>query len=187
MSDLVSHLEGTLGRISAGFSKDADKRALPFQIALFEDGPLEGTSALCTLGLSNTELKMGNNKSVRQEFLMLFRGKSGFQNLPGILQQVGTEALETGKGHLRGEVIGPRGQLVEGSAAEALYIAAPVYFPDEFHVFRPDRGEPIIIVWLVPITRAEAKFVRDRGWDKFEDLLQEHDPDLADLERESMV
>jgi hypothetical protein len=186
MRDLVSHLEGTLGPISGGFSKDADKRALSFQIALFENGPLEGVSALCTLGLSGTHLKMGT-KSVRQEYLMLFRAKFGFRNLPGILQQIGIEVLADGKGYLRGEVIGPRGELVEDSKAEALYVAAPVYFPDEFHVFRPDGGEPIVLAWLVPITRAEAKLVRERGWDEFEGLLQLRDPDLADLERESIV
>lgn len=168
MSDLVRHLERTLGPISAGWSKDADRSELPFQMALFENGPLEGGSAICTLGLSDAKLNIGA-KSVRQEYLMLFRGQFGFRNLPGILHQVGTEVLASGKGYLRGEVIGPRGQLVDDSVAEALYVAAPVYFPDEFHVFRPEGGEPIILVWLVPITRAEAKFVRECGWDKFEE------------------
>ena len=41
-------------------------------------------------------------------------------------------------------------------------------------------------LWLVPIHRVEAKFVRRFGWQQFEDLLEKQDPDLLDLHRQQI-
>jgi len=46
---------------------------------------------------------------------------------------------------------------------------------------------PTVIVWLVPILPAEAAYVRDAGWEQFEDLLERSDVDLFDLQRASVV
>ncbi|MEV6873316.1 suppressor of fused domain protein [Amycolatopsis sp. NPDC051128] len=42
------------------------------------------------------------------------------------------------------------------------------------------------IVWIVPISRREAEFVSVNGWQRFESLLAEYDPDLLDLHREEL-
>lgn len=69
-----------------------------------------------------------------------------------------------------------------------MYATAPVYFPDSFHEFEVGDGDvPIIQVWMVPITEQEAKFVLKNGWSKFEDLLEEIDPDLIDFHRKSLI
>ena len=52
--------------------------------------------------------------------------------MPGILQQVGLGVLAAERPLLRGEVVGPNGPLLPGSAMEAFYLALPVYLPDEF-------------------------------------------------------
>ncbi|MEU4249540.1 suppressor of fused domain protein [Amycolatopsis sp. NPDC026612] len=36
------------------------------------------------------------------------------------------------------------------------------------------------MVWLVPVSRAEAAYVGSHGWRAFEDELVRHDPDLLD-------
>lgn len=188
MSDLVHHLEAHLGAISGGWSQDSQGQKLPFQVVLFESGPIPGTRTLTTLGLSDARLSIGEaGKRVRQELVMLVRDDLGYRNLPFVLQQVALEALAKDRGYLRGEVIGPRGELIQGSALEALYVAVPVYFPDEFHVFRPAVGEPIVFAWLVPVTAQEAQFIRERGWAEFEDELEKQDPDLLDFLRVSMM
>jgi Suppressor of fused protein (SUFU) len=69
---------------------------------------------------------------------------------------------------------------------EALYCGAPVYFSDEFHEIE-DTDPPTILVWLIPITRAEAVFIAESAWERFEDALVESDPDLLDLERPSVI
>ena len=187
MIDLVQHLEGHLGRMSSGWSRDATGKKLPFQVGLFDDGPIAGTGGLATLGISHEVLRLGAGaRTGRQELVMLYRHGASYRNLPGILQQVGMRALHDKRCYLRGEVIGPNGPLTDGSRLEALYVAVPVYLPDSFQVFRPADGDPVVMAWLVPITAREARFVGEQGWEAFEHELQEEDPDLLDMTRESM-
>lgn len=109
------------------------------------------------------------------------------KNLPAVLHQIATEAYAKDEAYLRGQCIGPRGRLIEGTAMEALYVSIPIYFPDEFHVYTPPMGEPIVLAWLVPITSAEAHYVNERTCEAFEDLLEDIKPDLRDLGRASVV
>jgi hypothetical protein len=187
MNDLIHHMESHLGKIDRGWSRDIDGHKLPFQVVLFERGPIDGAKAIATLGLSDIPLKLtGDDRLIRQELVMLFRETLGHRNLPGIIQQVAMEAIGKGRGYLHGEVIGPRGRLVEGCSLSALYVAVPVYFPDTFYVFRPPSGDPVVFAWLVPVSEQETKCIRDRGWAEFEERLADRDPDLLDFNRESL-
>ncbi|MEV7404891.1 suppressor of fused domain protein [Streptomyces sp. NPDC091267] len=71
----------------------------------------------------------------------------------------------------------------KASAAAALYAALPVYFDDDFFSVTIENGSDVAIVWLVPITSAEADFVRVKGWQAFEQALAAQDPDLVDIDR----
>jgi hypothetical protein len=187
MSDLVDHLETYLGPIVSGYSKDDEGKKLPFQIARFENARPR-TVTLVTLGFSDIHLALGRDgRRVRQEYLLTVNPKWDAPNLPALLHQVAMEAYEKNSAYLRGQVLGPRGTLVAGTALEALYVAMPVYFPDAFHVYERVGAEPIVLVWLVPITASEAHFAKERGYDAFEDLLVERDPDLRDLGREAIA
>ena len=68
---------------------------------------------------------------------------------------------------------------------EALYAAIPLYFSDEFASFREGDRE-VVMVWLVPVSRTEAEFVRTHGWGRFEDELTRTNPDLLDVHREPL-
>jgi len=70
---------------------------------------------------------------------------------------------------------------------EAFFFYMPICLPEEFSTYESSTGETRGIVWAIPITRQEAFFVRDNGWEAFVDLLQEHDPDLLDMHRKSVV
>jgi hypothetical protein len=181
---IVDHLEETLGRIVSGWTSDADGRTLPVQVALFPSGPVEGTRALATLGLSKHKLMMGKTgRTVRQELVMAFRDEDGPRNLPAVMQQLAMSALDDHRAYLRGDVIGPRGPIFSGSIYEALYVTVPVYFPDTFHQFEPEADDPIVLAWVVPITHGEAHLIQRRGWSFFEDQLEAQDPDLLAAER----
>lgn len=187
MSDLLEHLEQYLGDIVAGYSKDEDGKELPFQMVRFEGAP-PNTVTLVTLGFSAAHLLIGGaRRRVRQEYLMTMNAGWDSRNIPAVLHQVAMEAYERDTGYDRGQVIGPRGTLVAGTAIEALYVSVPVYFPKGFHVCQTEKGEPIVLAWLVPITAAEARYAREGGWETFEELLTEVDPDLRDFGRRSIV
>ena len=184
---LIKHCEDHLGPLVSGWSTDAVGARWPFQIALFERSPLPGIQVLCTLGLSNVPLRVGQGtRRLRQELVGMFRESDGPRNLPGILQQLGAEALRKDAAYAPGDVIGPRGELRAGATVSAIYTALPVYLPDSFHVCR-STPEPIVFAWMIPITDAEAVFARTRGRDAFEGALESADPDLLDTSRGSFV
>jgi hypothetical protein len=68
---------------------------------------------------------------------------------------------------------------------EGLYATQPVYFDDEFASCSTPDGT-LTIVWLVPITAAEASYIRSVGWPRWEDDLAAVDPDLTSLRRASL-
>jgi hypothetical protein len=188
MNNYIKFLEEHLGMIQYGWNKDADGRNLPFQVVKYEKGPFPGTVTYSTLGLNLHYLKDARSeKRIRHELFLVAEGNFGDKNIPGILQQVGLEALNSHLAYLRGQVIGPRGKLFTDSELEALYVSMPVYFPDSFHIFHDNGDIPIVQAWLIPITSNEAKFVMERGWSKFEDILEEIDPDLIDFKRTSII
>lgn len=103
-------------------------------------------------------------------------------NAAGVLFQVAQLLVDRGRSLLRGEVLGPRGQLFKRSPLTALYAASPVYLPEDFAVCPTPEGS-VVLTWLVPITGAEAAYVESHGWQTFEDSLLAEDPDLTDLSR----
>lgn len=59
------------------------------------------------------------------------------------------------------------------SAAQNLLVLPPYVFGAGFAVYEPpDEDRRIVVLWLVPITAAEARFVRMHGVQKFEELLR---------------
>jgi hypothetical protein len=181
---LPSHLESYLGPIEAGWGKSADGVEMPFQVARFPNGSGEQTISFATIGLSDHVLE-GKTKKIRQELLVIVPESLRDGPVPGILQQVGITVLRSHRALLRGDTLGPHGRLFRDSKMEAFYVSIPVYFPDDFSVF-VQAGNQIIMAWLVPVSRNEANYVRERGWCDFEQRLVESDPDLTNVYREPL-
>ena len=188
MAKLVEHLEKHLGRIEKGWDRTPDRDDIPFQVIACRGGAHAGVRAFSTLGLSSQGLRSAvSEKVIHQELFLAVPETFGEANLPALLQQVGLEAIEANLAYLRGDVIGPRGPLLDGKTFEALYVAMPVYFPDSFGACRLSDSVTVVIAWLIPITKREAAFVARQGWGAFEDRLVRTDPNLFDLDRGSIV
>jgi suppressor of fused protein SUFU len=186
--NVVEHLESFCGPIAEGWKKDPDGKEMPFQIVRLESGPIAGTVTFSTLGLSFHPLKSAtSSKTIRHELVMLVRADDIPKNLGPILQEVAAESISRGYAYLRGEVIGPRGSLFLETELMALYVANPVYFPDDFFGATTDQLGRVVFACLIPITAHEANYVAANGWTKFEDMLLRADPDLLDLRRHSIV
>jgi hypothetical protein len=178
---LPRHLENYLGEIEAGWQEHSAGGAMSFQTARFPKGSGPGTVSFATLGLSHHQLP-GKTKQIRQEFLMIVQESLEHHPVARIMQNVGEGVLGAHRALLRGDVVDFGSPLFRGSEMEALYVAIPVYFPDEFSVFKED-GKSIVIAWLVPIYRNEVNYIRANGWPAFEGCLVENDPDLTDVYR----
>jgi Suppressor of fused protein (SUFU) len=184
---LPDHLERFLGIIRGGWTKDADGRKMPFSVVEFANGPRPNTATFSTLGLSKMPLHAETALThVYQELVIVVPDWLRVGPVPGILQQIGQEAIRSGRAVLRGDVIGPRGPLFSAdSKMEALYATNPVCFPDEFASYRAGDRD-VVLVWLMPISRNEAEYVRAHGWSRFEEELVKADLDLTDLLRRTL-
>jgi hypothetical protein len=159
---------------------------MPFQVVRFAGGSDADSVGYATLGLSRYPLSSPTSgRAIQHELFMLAPESLSPDLVVSLLLQVGSAALRARRALLRGDVVGPAGPLVPGSALTALYVTMPVYFPDDFATFSGDDGD-VVVAWLVPISTQEADFVSRQGWDAFEDRLLEHDPDLVDFERSGL-
>lgn len=180
---LPDHLERFLGPIEAGWGKDADGVAQPFQIIRFTPPSLPGCVVFSTLGLSRISLhSRSSGIHVRHEFMMIL--PESFRNapIPGLLQKVGGMVSRSGEALLRGDTVGPEGPLWAQTQMEALYASTPVYLPDAFAEY-----DGVVMVWLVPMSHSEFHYVHTQGWEAFEDRLMEQQPDLIDTGRSPLL
>ncbi|MDQ3723606.1 MAG: suppressor of fused domain protein [Actinomycetota bacterium] len=74
------------------------------------------------------------------------------------------------------------------SAAQNLLVLPPYIFGAGFEVYQP-AGEDrrVVVLWLVPITSAEARYVRLHGVQAFEGLMQRSEANVADPRRAPIV
>ncbi len=188
MSNLLEHIETYLGEINSGWTEDFDGNRLTFSVLDFLNCPVESSHVCSTLGLSEHRFHSRDNGSeIFQELLLMVDVGCWEDSFPGLLQQLAQEAISSHHAYLRGQVLGPRGKISDGTSMSCFYVAAPIHLPDEFHVYKEDSDKSVIFAWMIPIHLSEAKFVEDRGWDAFEDLLIEKGPDLLDLNRSAIV
>lgn len=183
MASLIDHLEAHIGSIDCGWSVSADGDPMGFQVVKLSVPDLRRV-AYSTLGVSRIPLESKvSAKRIRQELMILAPEEFGDQNIPAVLQNIAAEAIGLERAYLRGEVIGPRGNLFDGLPFTAFYVTVPIYLPDSFQSFQDDSDRSVVIAWLVPIMDSEARFVATQGWEAFEELLEQRDPNLVDFSR----
>lgn len=108
------------------------------------------------------------------------------ENIPALLVDLAEEAIKAGYAFVRGDVIGPRGTLFEGYEFTALYVSLPFCLSDSFAVVELEPGANVRFAWLVPISSAEAEFVKSHGWNRFEEIMETKEVDVLPLERASV-
>ncbi len=75
---------------------------------------------------------------------------------------------------------------IDGAVADHLLVSLPYpYGPSFEHCDAP--GRHVQVLWLVPITDAEARYVGERGLDALEQLLEQSDVDVISPRRRSLV
>ena len=74
------------------------------------------------------------------------------------------------------------------SPAENLLVLPPYVFDPGFEVYEPpDEDRRIVVLWLVPITSSEGRFVRLHGVQKFEELMQRSEVNVVNPRRAPIV
>jgi antitoxin YqcF len=184
LTSLPEHYERNLGNIARGWSDD--KRMHGVQIVCFERQPEQGVKTYATLGLSRHIVESPRSRHVRQELLISANEAFASDAVAGLVLSLAEHVLQRGKALLRGEVIGPGAPVVAGSTLVAIYVTNPSPFEKSLTEF---VSEPpaTVFAYLVPITEAEALLVRERGWQWFEEQLEQQNPDIWDLARTESI
>jgi len=184
VTSIVEHLEGHLGRIERGWSAGSEEGAL--QVVRFADRPDPGVATYATLGLSRHVLALPREREVRQELVFAAYDRVPADQVASFLLTFAEYVAGQHRALLRGDVVGPASPLVPGAAACAVYASLPVVYPDGFATWR-GSDPPTVLVWLLPLLKREAEWVKAHGWSAFEDRLESGDPDLFDLDRAGVV
>ena len=180
--NLIKHIEKYLGNIIGGESVTIEEYG-KIILLQFENQPFEEVITHMTLGLSNHNLRLNDQKEVRLEVMISVYHEQNSSTINDLLLYVSNKMLVNHKAILRGQVIHLPDNILLGSFS-SLYVSNPVFFEDEFASLK--EIEPnIVFAWLFPIYENEADFIQREGWNKFEDFLQENEIDnFWDLNRD---
>ena len=85
-----------------------------------------------------------------------------------------------------GSVIALGRPWIAGAPAEHLLVAPPYPFGAGVEVCSTGDRD-VVVLWLLPITAAEARFVRAQGYDAFEEIMRRDAFNVADPGRASVV
>jgi hypothetical protein len=87
-----------------------------------------------------------------------------------------------------GSIVALRRPWTGGARAENLLVLPPYVFGPGFEVYEPPgEARRIVVLWLVPITSSEARFVRRQGVQKFEELMQASEVNVVSPGRAPIV
>ncbi|MGR6970886.1 suppressor of fused domain protein [Streptomyces cynarae] len=190
MATLIEHLESRLGQLVGAWEPSEQSPEGAPRVGYFSGGVLPGIQSYATIGLFKIHLTSRmSDRPQHLELLGCGRPVPGDETgpLPGVLEWVAERLVVSGEAVLRGDVIPLPMPLIPGGTMTALYATHPVYFDDDFLSVVLENGVETAVVWLVPIGTSEAAFVREKGWDVFEEELARQDPDLLDLNRAEMT
>lgn len=182
---IIDFLECHLGEMAGGLIVDSPRHQ-GVQVPRFESQPVQGAVSYVTTGLCKHVLRRSDGDLVRLELLGCvwdrFRG-AGFDS---VLALIARDILEHHHAPRRGDVVRPRGPVVEGSCLEGVFWSDPGYHPEALEVLRFDGGE-VRLLWAIPVSVSEVEFIEANGWRTFDELLRSRNPDLMDLHRDPVA
>lgn len=180
----IDHAEKYLGNINKGW-KDKNRHEW-LKIVSFKDCPGENVTTFLSLGMSNRVLSLSESKEVRQEIVLPVYSTADSTLIVSFLLSLCETILNRKEAVRRGDVIALSNETAEKIGFDAIYCAIPVYSDEEFSVY-DESSPPTVVVWTLPIYSNEVDYINANGWNAFEDLLEEKDPDLCSLSRDAVV
>lgn len=85
-----------------------------------------------------------------------------------------------------GKVVNIGRPWIDGSICDHLLVSLPYPFGPAFEWFSADEGR-VRLLWLLPITPAEARFARSHGYEALEERLDAARPDVLNVRRPSVI
>jgi hypothetical protein len=184
---LVDHFERRLGRISGG----EPRKIGGAQIVHYENGRFRDVEAWSTLGMSRHILNVcgTDDRYALEVFLAVRKIPDSFTaDMERCVEWIASRMINSHEARIRGDVQQLPSVIHPNSVLDHVYFANPVYYDEDFYSVELEPGGQLAgVVWLIPIGAREARYVREHGWQEFEEQLARADPDLFDMARSEMV
>jgi len=183
--DYLEHLEAHCGEFVGGYDFP-DLMEDHVQILKLKEPKPSDIVSISTLGLHLHPLQFEDGSGAHQEVLFRFKQKRAEQDIVQLAWHLATHALETHQAFDLGEYFSlPKGVL-KRSNFSSIYVTAPFYSDESFLVYEGDT-QNVLVVWFVPISPSEERFIEEHGAEAFDELLYETDDELLDLKRKPLV
>lgn len=176
----LAHIEEYLGPLAGGLPADALGRDRGFAIGLHQSGDGELVSAV------TTGLRFQDVTSVFPQELVctLYAGQeTEAMHLVGSAAEL---AISLGEGFMFDEVVPSEEPLIPDTEIYGVIATSHPYIDEEgFESLQGEDGTPeVVILTLVPLTRAEIDLVEQEGADALYEQWEEQETDLLDIDRE---
>lgn len=172
---IVEHLEKHIGEISS--SVDIDDKHYHVTISLYNNTPFEGIRTFSTLGVNRYFI------DYYYEFIFVCMVKYNENEISSFLISLSEYLIDRKIGVKRGDVLSLDFTITPETKMSSLYFSLPFYFDDDLQELKlEDRS--IIFPLIIPIYSSEALLIEQKGWEKFEEFLEDNEIDnLWDLNR----
>lgn len=173
---VAEHLEQYIGKIAKGV--EIENRRYNLTISLYNNIPFEGIRTYTTLGLNRYLI------DYYFEFIFVCMSKFDENEIASFLNSFAEYLIDCKKGIKQGDIETFNFTMTSETEMNSLYFTLPFYFDDDLQELKlEDRY--IIFPLIIPIYDEEAHLIRDKGWNSFEEFLEENEIDnLWDLNRE---
>ncbi|KAA2217746.1 suppressor of fused domain protein [Chryseobacterium sediminis] len=176
---IVKHLEKYIGEISNAINI-TDKR-YEVTISVYENIPFEELRTYSTLGLNRYFV------GYYFEFILVCENKFSKDEIASFLTSFSEYVIEQNINVQRGDVISFDFTMTSETKMNSLYFTLPFYFDE--HLQQLDlEDRSVIFPLIIPVYNEEAQLIKEKGWNSFEEFLEENEIDnLWDLNREVYV
>ncbi|WP_433631769.1 suppressor of fused domain protein [Chryseobacterium cucumeris] len=176
---IVKHLEKYIGEISNAINI-TDKR-YEVTISLYENIPFEEIRTYSTLGLNRYFV------GYYFEFILVCESKFSKDEIASFLTSFSEYVIEQNINVQRGNVISFDFMMTSETKMDSLYFTLPFYFDENLQQLDLEERS-VIFPLIIPVYNEEAQLIREKGWNVFEEFLEENEIDnLWDLNREVYV
>lgn len=176
---IVKHLEKYIGEISNAINI-TDKR-YEVTISLYENIPFEEIRTYSTLGLNRYFV------GYYFEFILVCESKFSKDEIASFLTSFSEYVIEQNINVQRGDVISFDFMMTSETKMDSLYFTLPFYFDENLQQLDLEERS-VIFPLIIPVYNEEAQLIREKGWNVFEEFLEENEIDnLWDLNREVYV
>ncbi|KPH14073.1 suppressor of fused domain protein [Chryseobacterium sp. ERMR1:04] len=173
---VVEHLEKYIGTISR--ATDIVDKKYNLTISVYDNIPFEEIRTYSTLGMNRYFI------DYYYEFIFVCMAKYNENEIASFLTSFAEYLIDAGNGVRRGDVLSFDFTMTSQTQMNSLYFTLPFYFDDNLQQLKLENKN-VIFPLIIPIYNEEAQLIKEKGWNSFEEFLEENEVDnLWDLNRD---